>query len=68
MLYSNFFGNSRRVLYYDCSEKKLKSDKMFCLVEKMCTFVLLFNMFKNAIVQCKYIENKIDNLFVKLDF
>ena len=40
---------------------------MFCLVEKMCTFVALFNMFKIAIVVCKYIESKIDNLFFKLN-
>ncbi len=29
---------------------------MFCLVEKMCTFVALFNMFKIAIIVCKHLK------------
>ena len=37
---------------------------MFCLVEKMCTFVALFNMFKIAIIVYKYLNDKINNLFI----
>ena len=31
---------------------------MFCLVEKMCTFVALFNMFKIAIVVCNHLKTR----------